>query len=97
MGSEAEYKARTEQQHLLGILGEECAEVAQQASKAVRFGLDRTKPGTDKTNREIIEQELSDLVAVANMLGLWPHDLLVSEKQKKVRKQMQLSRELGML
>ena len=57
---------RTE--HLLTILGEECAEIAQRASKALRFGLDEVQPGKDLTNEQRIWKEMSDLAAVAEML-----------------------------
>jgi hypothetical protein len=56
---------RTE--HLLTILAEECAEVAQQASKALRFGLDDGAPGQELTNAQRIAGELDDLRAVAAM------------------------------
>jgi NTP pyrophosphatase (non-canonical NTP hydrolase) len=55
-------------EHLLSILGEECAEVAQRTSKAARFGMDEVQPGQALTNEERIWQELNDLVAVAAMI-----------------------------
>lgn len=55
-------------EHLLCILAEECAEVAQNASKAQRFGLDDCEPGQQLTNEERIWNELNDLHAVAEML-----------------------------
>ncbi len=57
---------RTE--HLLSCLAEECAEVAQRVSKALRFGLDEVQPGQDFTNAQRIGQEFHDLLAVVEML-----------------------------
>ncbi len=55
----------TRQEHLLTILAEECNEVAQRISKALRFGLDEMQHGQFATNRERIAREMADL------LGLW--------------------------
>lgn len=56
------------QQNLLVVLGEECAEVAQRAAKALRFGMTEIQPGQALTNGERIASELCDLVAVAELL-----------------------------
>ena len=53
---------------IMGILQEECAEVIQAVSKVNRFGLDNHKPGTAYTNREHLEEELGDLVAMINIM-----------------------------
>ncbi|HEY1187148.1 MAG TPA: hypothetical protein VGE74_05790 [Gemmata sp.] len=58
----------TRTEHLLTILSEECAEVAQRVSKALRFGLAEVQPGQGLTNTERVEYELSDLFAVVEML-----------------------------
>lgn len=55
-------------EHLLIILAEECNEVAQRCSKALRFGLYEKQPGQDKTNAYRIIEELSDLSGVWQML-----------------------------
>lgn len=55
-------------EHLLWLLAEECAEVAQRASKAARFGLGEVQPGQDLTNARRIVQELDDLLATVVML-----------------------------
>lgn len=57
---------RTE--HLLSCLAEECAEVAQRVSKALRFGLAEVQPGQPLTNAQRIGQEFHDLLAVVEML-----------------------------
>ena len=56
------------QKEALDILQEECAEVIQAVSKISRFGLDNLKPGKLKTNREHLEEELGDLVAMIDIL-----------------------------
>lgn len=43
-------------EHLLSILAEECCEVGQRVSKALRFGLDEVQPGQDLSNAERIKQ-----------------------------------------
>lgn len=55
-------------EHLLACLAEECAEVQQAATKALRFGLIEGCPDTDRTNSEDIVIELCDLLAVVEML-----------------------------
>ena len=50
------------------ILSEECAEVAKEVSKIMRFGPDQIKPGTDKTNIQVLEEELGDLLAMIELL-----------------------------
>lgn len=57
---------RTE--HLLTILAEECAEVAQRATKALRFGLEEIQPGSPFDNSTRITHEYADLLAVVKML-----------------------------
>ena len=53
---------------VMDILQEECAEVIQAVSKISRFGLDNIKPGKPKTNREHLEEELGDLMAMIDIL-----------------------------
>ena len=53
---------------VMDILQEECAEVIQAVSKISRFGLDKLKPGKPKTNREHLEEELGDLLAMIDIL-----------------------------
>jgi NTP pyrophosphatase (non-canonical NTP hydrolase) len=50
------------------ILSEECAEVAKEVSKIMRFGPDQIKPGKDKTNIAVLEEELGDLLAMIELL-----------------------------
>jgi NTP pyrophosphatase (non-canonical NTP hydrolase) len=53
---------------VMNILQEECAEVIQAVSKVNRFGLDNFKPGKPKTNREHLEEELGDMLAMIDIL-----------------------------
>lgn len=58
----------TRTEHLLTILAEECAEVAQRVSKALRLGPHDVQPGQSQTNAERVRDEMLDLVAVYSML-----------------------------
>lgn len=55
-------------EHLLVCLSEECAEVIQAVSKALRFGLDDGYPDRETDNRTDIENEIVDVLAVVTML-----------------------------
>jgi NTP pyrophosphatase (non-canonical NTP hydrolase) len=55
-------------QETLDILQEECAEVVVAVSKISRFGIDNFKPGKPKTNREHLEEELGDMLAMIDIL-----------------------------
>lgn len=58
----------TKREYLLVCLMEECAEVAQRASKALRFGLDEVQQGKDLSNEQLIVEELRDLEVTRLML-----------------------------
>jgi hypothetical protein len=90
----------TTQEHLLTIVAEECAEVAQRASKALRFGLDEIQPGQPLTNAERIMEEFDYLYAVILMCqnrALLPGGVArrISEKQDKVNKFLTYSAKCG--
>jgi NTP pyrophosphatase (non-canonical NTP hydrolase) len=53
---------------VMAILQEEAAEVIQSVSKCYRFGLDNYKPGKPKTNRQHLEEEIGDLMAMIDIL-----------------------------
>ena len=53
---------------VLLILQEECAEVTQAISKCFRFGPDQMKPGKDRTNINMLEEEIGDLFAMVELL-----------------------------
>jgi NTP pyrophosphatase (non-canonical NTP hydrolase) len=50
------------------ILQEECAEVTQAVSKCFRFGPDQMKPGKERTNINMLEEEIGDLLAMVELL-----------------------------
>jgi NTP pyrophosphatase (non-canonical NTP hydrolase) len=69
------------------ILSEECAEVAKEVSKIMRFGPDQIKPGKDKTNIQVLEEELGDLLAMIELLvdkdiGVTTEGLELAKKAK---------------
>jgi len=79
---------------ILSIAQEECAEVIQAISKCFRFGLDNIKPGKPKTNREHLEEELGDLMAMLNIMcdkGLVSSDKIEEAARAKVQKLKQWS------
>jgi NTP pyrophosphatase (non-canonical NTP hydrolase) len=86
----------TEQELLLTCLAEECMEVAQRVTKALRFGLEEVQPGQPHNNAERITGELNDLFAVAMMLegkGLprFGRVEALDAKKAKVRKYLDYS------
>lgn len=83
------------EQMLLNILSEECAEVAQRASKAIRFGMEEKQPGQHSTNRDRLEMELGDLMGMVDMLGLIPDHATRTLKPKKVERYLNLSIKQG--
>jgi NTP pyrophosphatase (non-canonical NTP hydrolase) len=53
---------------VMDILQEEAAEVIQAVSKIRRFGVDNSKPDTEYTNRQHLEEELGDMLAMIDIL-----------------------------
>jgi len=53
---------------ILDITQEECAEVVVAVSEISRFGIDNLKPGKPKTNREHLEEEVGDLLAMVDLM-----------------------------
>lgn len=90
---------------LLICLNEECLEVAKEADKSVRFGLDDWEPGTSptETNRKRLTDELSDLIAVAQMLkdelhiDEYMNEEKISNKKDRVEKYFIYSKNKGIL
>lgn len=87
----------TEQEHLLTCLMEECAEVAQRASKAIRFGMEEVQLGQDLDNHRRLEHELGDLLGVVDLLRLTPSALSRGKKAAKIKRWMNYARERGTL
>ena len=74
---------------VMDILQEECAEVIQAVSKVSRFGIDNYKPGKPLTNREHLEEELGDVLAMIDIMleqGLVSWSNLEVAKQAKIEK-----------
>lgn len=70
-------------EYLLARIAEECVEAAQRALKAQAFGLDEVQEGHLLTNRERLVQELNDVYAVVEMLGLAEVDRPAMTKKKE--------------
>lgn len=73
----------------LEILAEECAEVIQIKSKIVRFGMDDVWPARGMSNREALEQELGDVLALVDILignGVLSLEGLVAARERKIEK-----------
>lgn len=94
----------TRTEHLLSIVAEECAEVAQRCSKALRFGLTEVQPGQPLNNAERIAVEYTDLVAAMILLsrecgGALPNiaDENLEMKRQKIEHYLEYSRVVGCL
>ena len=77
------------ERELLTILAEECCEVGQRVSKALRFGIKEIQPGQDLTNAERIMEELGDIFAVMELLekqGIIDQTTIGKFYEKKVPK-----------
>lgn len=86
-----------QKEYLLTVLAEECSEVAQRASKAIRFGIEEVQPGQPDDNRRRLERELSELMEVADLLGLKVREEDRAAKRVKLCEFMAYSRRLGIL
>lgn len=91
-------------EHLLTCLSEECHEVGQRVSKALRFGLTEVQQGQPLNNADRIAEELRDLIAVAKILeaegaieGFDPNLDQILAKREKIESYMQISRREGVL
>ncbi len=91
-------------EHLLTCLMEEAAEVQQAAAKAIRFGLDDRYPGSDRTNRQDLAHELTDLLAVVDLCRQHGISLPeignqgdIADKQDRVNKMMDYAKDQGTL
>jgi NTP pyrophosphatase (non-canonical NTP hydrolase) len=93
--------AMNEQQHLLVCLMEECGEVVQACSKALRFGMDDDHQAANPdivSPRLYIRKELNDLVAVADLLEMdWMDERLIDAKKTKLEGFMEYAYSRGTL
>lgn len=90
----------TTNENYLILLMEECQEVAQRASKALRFGLDEVQEGQHETNAERLVNEIMDLDTVLELLvekGLlvfpkeFDRDIYMKLKKAKIQKYLEYS------
>lgn len=82
------------EKEVMDILQEECAEVIVAISKISRFGFNGFKPGKPKTNREHLEEELGDLLAMIDIMldkGMVKQEHLDIAKVNKIEKLKQWS------
>lgn len=95
----------TKKEYLLSCLVEECAEVQQATVKALRFGLESGNPNSENfsTNADDIVRELTDLLAIIEMLEdeeIIEKSISVENidiKKEKVKKYMEISKRCGTL
>lgn len=90
------------EQYLLTLIQEECAELSQRASKALRFGLFEVQSGQELDNWERLMGEYVDLYTTIQMLDslfvdVKPNDEDVLIKIDKIKKYMKLSVDRGIL
>ena len=90
-------------EHLLICLAEECSEVSQRVSKALRFGLSEVQPGQELNNAQRIELEANDLISVLEILEdegvirLRGSEEVRERKKAKLAKFMDYAKECGSL
>jgi NTP pyrophosphatase (non-canonical NTP hydrolase) len=76
-----------ENQEILLITQEECAEVTQAISKVFRFGMEDEFKG--QTNREHLEEEVGDLMCMIDLLidsGMISESAVMTAKNEKLNK-----------
>ncbi len=91
----------TRQEYLLTKLMEECCEVAQETAKAKLFGVHEQRD-LPTSNRERMQKEYNDVLAIVDMLNLagvtlYRDEALIAAKKEKVERYMRYSRECGTL
>lgn len=93
----------TRTEHLLTIAAEECSEIAQRISKAIRFGLKEVQPGQERTNAERIMVEFADLCVVMEHLvndgdldeDTVDYEKFYQEKSERLEKFIEHARKCG--
>lgn len=90
-------------EHLLTILGEECSEVHQETSKALRFGVYEQRD-LSTSNIERMNKEYNHVLAMIDMINdeagvtlLYRREKVIAEKKAKVEEYLKYSAELGTL
>ncbi len=93
----------TREQYLLICLIEECQEVSQRATKALRFGMNEVQPGQNQNNMQRLVMEIADLTAtleiIANERIIDCDDeyylKMIEDKNIKIEKYYKYSQEQG--
>lgn len=62
------YRMTDKTKEIMDITAEECAEVIVAISKISRFGIDNYKPNKPLTNRQHLEEEVGDLLAMIDLM-----------------------------
>ena len=92
---------KTRDQFLLGLISEECAEIAQECSKCDRFGLDEQMNAATPPNRERLQNEVQDLFAVLLLLSqefgfdFEPDEVKIKVKLGKIAHYYKYSQSIG--
>ena len=79
----------TQQQEILDILQEECAEVVQAVSKCRRFGIDTVNLKLNISNRDLLCQEIGDVMAMITLcydFGIVDYDQVLAATDAKIEK-----------
>lgn len=96
----------TKAEYLLTCLIEECAEVQQDVTKSIRFGLADRYPADAPTNQEKLMVEILHVLAVVELLEQDEvldavdadlYNKILEDKKKKTKRWMRYSRECGTL
>ena len=86
-------------QYLFNLLSEEASEVAQNASKCIRFTPFHKSPKYTENNIERLQTEITDFVTIIQMLEeelRHKFDMTPSEdKRERVEQYYEISRQLG--
>lgn len=75
----------TRAEHLLTKLLEECCEVGQRCTKAMRFGLQEIQDGHNEDNAARIMDEFLDVVAIVEVLQSEGHLPLMANTSQLIR------------
>jgi len=90
-------------EHLLTGVTEECSEVSQRVSKALRFGMQEIEPDWTLNNSQRIVQEYADLIGMMELLEEGGYislkDLrpMIAAKKAKFEHYLKYSKSMGTL
>ena len=92
----------TREEYYLLLLAEEATEVAQAASKCIRFGASHQYAGYDRSNIANLKLELNDMLCMIEELEKLGHDLsrdeaLIAKKRKRLVGYSDISFRLGVV